>query len=264
VALPPALALQLETALVALGMSRASTTLPSAPGKALELWLVMRIAAHFKAQPGWAATLCDGAGSPLAASMPFLMRAQPGPISARLASAPGFVQITRAATPGAPAMAFELHGSLQFTGRSSARHELDISVITDRVGQAIRTGGGGRPVGLPIASVECKHHVADGPLGEVREKVARLFDLTFLDGVYPRNGHQLFWPGDPAAHWGTRDTRYIDVFGANLCGIARSTGFQIGAERLADHYSVRRYDQIFTSASLAGLLGDLVACLDAA
>lgn len=221
----------------------------------------MKLAAHLSTKPGWVATLCDGAGAPLGATDPFVMRAQPGKINASLALAPGFVQITRPATLARPKMEFELHGSLQFVGRSSAHHELDISVITGRLGRAIRGSGGGRPFGLPVASVECKHHVADGPLGEVREKVARLFDLTFLDAAIPRNGHQLFWPSDPSAHWGARDIGYIKVFGANLCGIARSTGFQIGAEKLARHYGIRLYDQIFANSSLTRLNADIFDCL---
>jgi hypothetical protein len=264
--LPQALAQQFEDALVALGADRRSTPLPSAPGKALELWLLMMVAEAFDARPGWSAALCDGAGNPLAPSTAFETRAQPGRIAAKNASAPGFVRLS-----GPGGKAFELHGSLQFIGRSRGRHEIDLSLIPAAIGAAIRSSPrGGRPSGMPVAGIECKHHVSDGSIGEMREKVARLFDLTFLGRAQPANPYLLFWPlvRTPAAGWGQRPTgpgtAYRTVFGGGVYGIARSTDFPTGAILLSNFHAVRRFPNIYDPAVLQRLVDDLFAAADAA
>lgn len=258
--LPAPLAQQFEDALDALGADRRSTPLPSAPGKGLELWLMMVVAEAFNGRPGWSATLRDGSGAPLASTDAFESRAQPGRIANSNPQAPGFVRLD-----GPGAKAFELHGSLQFVGRSHGRHEIDLSIIPAHIGAAIRAHGGGRPVGLPVAGVECKHHVSDGTIGEMREKVARLFDLTFLSQAYPANGVQLFWPRNaPLAVWGWRSNAYRTMFGRGLFGIARSSEFQSGAKALSDYFWVRRYPEIYDPTTLGQFFGELFACVDAA
>lgn len=258
--LPANLAQQFEDALVALGVDRRSTPLPSAPGKGLELWLLMKVAEAFNTRPGWSASLRDGAGTALGAADAFQTRAQPGRIAAGDPHRPGFVLLR-----GPRRKAFELHGSLQFVGRSRGRHEIDLSIIPAHIGAAIRSSGGGRPVGLPIAGIECKHHVSDGNIGEMRDKVARLFDLTFLSGAYPSNRFQLFWPRTaPAEGWGQRSTAYRTVFSGGAYGVARSSEFQLGAEYLSDYFAVRRYPNVYDAATLQRLMDDLFDCVDVA
>ena len=67
---------------------------------------------------------------------------------------PCFVQLDRI-VPGMETIVLELHGSLQWKGRSGATHELDVSLLPQSIAQPLRVRGG-HPRGLPIAGYECK------------------------------------------------------------------------------------------------------------
>src|SRR3546814_11624707 len=71
---------------------------------------------------------------------------------------------------------FELRGSVQWKGRSDAKHEIDVSMLPASIGEAIRNNGGGYPHGLPIVAVECKDKTGYGPLDERRRTLACMYE----------------------------------------------------------------------------------------
>lgn len=252
----PGLERQFRAALASLGAARRATPWPTAPGKGLELWLLFKIAEHLKSS-GWTVSLCDGAGATLAATSPFLTRAQPGPIAPSAAGAAGFILVDKPAGL-LPAEDFELHGGLQYRGRSGACHECDVTALPADIGRQIRSGGGGRPWGMPPVAVETKHHKGDGSLGEAREKLARVFDLTYVRLCHPRNSWQVFWTNVAGSiGWGSRYHWYKDRFRNGVYAIARSTSFQPGAERLLDHYKLKRFEYVTAPQGLQALLNSV-------
>lgn len=91
---------------------------------------------------------------------------------------------------------WELLNGIQFTGRSAADHEIDIAIIPKSVADALRAlPQGGKPRGRPRVAIECKYVRSPGKPDEMRALVARLYDLTLLDGQH----QNLRIPGAPKA-----------------------------------------------------------------
>lgn len=92
--------------------------------------------------------------------------------------------------------AWELLNGVQFEGRSTADHEIDLAIVPEAVAQALRsTPTGGKPRGRPRVAVECKDVGTNGSVDEMRAFVARLYDLTLLRAHHPYLGV----PGTPQA-----------------------------------------------------------------
>lgn len=236
-------------ALGRLGGARAKNPYPIEPGKAFELWLAFRMAAYWQ-HNGAIVELLNGAGNLLAPGDEFVVRGGPGLIGRSDVKNPGSIRINfqpNILNPDdTPVASYELVGSLQFHGRSAALHECDIALVPSQICAAIRRRPinlkVGYPSGRPPVALECKKHAGDGPIGEAREMLARLFDLTRYPTLPPRYWGQLFWPYDtPSYGGGKRPKLYREAFEDGFYAIVRNKGFHSGAISLCTHYRVRTW-----------------------
>jgi hypothetical protein len=245
--LDPFLETELRTMLAAFRAAHGPTAIPNAAGKALEAWLLIKLGDTARLSGVWNVMLCRGDGLPLPPGADFLTRSQPGAIAASAAGAPGFVRI---AHKREPQLSVELHGGLQWLGRSQARHECDVSLLPRAIGDAIRGSGGGYPLGLPIAALECKEKTSDGTADEMRQTLARLFDLAHIAQSAVGGSGRIFHPHSHA-QWGRRSSRYRPFFESGAFGIVRVGKFQLGARQLGQHYHIGRYWGIYDIGSPA-------------
>ncbi len=221
--------------------AHATASVPTGAGKALEAWVTMRMgrAAQDK---GWSVQLRRGDGLPLPPGATFAFRTQPGMIKAASPQAVGYLGLQ---PPDPAAEAFELHAGVQWRGRSGARHECDVSLLPATVGSAIRaTATGGYPRGLPLVALECKDKSGDATPDEMRQTLARLFDLACIQQSADGGPHRIFTE-TMSVGWGWRSTRYRPFFANGQFGIVRARGFGLGASQLGAHYEIRRYSNIY-------------------
>lgn len=164
--------------------------------------------------------------------------------------------------PGSPRQ-WEIWNGIQFIGRSVAAHELDIAIVPREVGVALRLlHGGGSPTGRPKVAIECKDVGSPGSQDEMRAFVARLYDLTILNGhtlvAHLTHPLQAIYPGTPPINdpyttfWeGNRETFNV---------VARRTGFVFGALSMTNYYGVQPRGPVVPGSSEDVLLvSDLVA-----
>ncbi|MBO1904022.1 hypothetical protein J4G37_03760 [Microvirga sp. 3-52] len=215
---------------------------------------MMKLAREAQASGKWDVELCDGAGNPIAAGNAFVIRSNPGGIAASAPSAPGFVRLKASHTNWKLWLRghhchLELHGSLQWIGRSNAKHECDISVLPAVIGDAIRGTGGGRPSGLPVVAIECKDKVSHGTPDEMRQTLARLFDLAHVSQTMLGGYHRIFHAASMTS-WGRRSSAYRSYFASGHFGIVRVGAFQRSATRMAQHYYIGRYFDIYDPAKV--------------
>lgn len=159
---------------------------------------------------------------------------------------------------------WEIWNGVVYSGRSSAGHEIDISVVPASVGAAMRKRGGS-PIGRPRISIECKDVGTAGGLDEMRSFIARLYDLTLLslhhvhpplnslspfNVLYPDNSISPKYSPAPTYWVENRRTKNI---------IARRAGFTKGTSPLATYHHVEPYDCITVGSSSFNALVDDVA-----
>jgi hypothetical protein len=252
VPLPTTLQTELRHILRAFRAAHGAAAVPGGAGKALEAWLLMKLAQTATLLPAWEVSLRQGDGTPLPRGATFRLPAQRSAIPASNAAASGYVLLERQLEPE---HRLELHGSLQWRGRSNAKHECDISVVPALIGEAIRDNGGGYPHGLPVVAIECKDKTISGTLDETRQTLARMFDLALVTQPYPGWSCRIF---EKNTHqpWGRKSSKYVAFFAKGTFGVARAGGFQRGAHSLGGHYHIRRYEAIYATAS--GSLGALL------
>lgn len=157
---------------------------------------------------------------------------------------------------------WEIWNGIQFIGRSGAAHEIDIAIIPHEVGVALRgLPVGGAPTGRPKVAIECKDVGSAGGPDEMRAFIARLYDLTILDGHW-KVAHlakplQAIYPGAPAAN--DPYQTYWDGNRATFNSVARRTGFAAGSLGMSGYYGVQPRAPIFPGSSEdAALVQDLV------
>jgi hypothetical protein len=188
-------------------------------GAVFEMWLLLKIAARLKPYP-FHASLCDADDKPLISGGSFTLRGGPGRLGAGNAC---HVSFTWAGEP------HEIHANTEFLGRSTTTHEIDLAVIPKKVGARLRSLRGGRPTGQPRLAIECKYKAGTGTKDEARQVVARLFDITFLDGhPYPYNGKKArIWPNSEYTNgFGETEQSYLKSFKTcfnSLCRIGSVT-----------------------------------------
>lgn len=240
-ALPKELADELRQALRAFRAANGPASVPGGPGRALEAWLALRLARRAQRDRTWSVSLMRGDGSALPAGASFVLPTSQDGIRAPDVNGPGWILIERG---GRRPLKLELHLSLQWKGRSDATHECDISVLPEAIAQPLRAAGGGHPRGLPIAAFECKDKPRNATSDEMREKVARLFDLALVTRPHPGWGCRMF-EAATMQRWGRWRSRYRSFFGAGGFGVVRVGGFQQGARDLANHYHVRMLGKVY-------------------
>jgi len=153
---------------------------------------------------------------------------------------------------------WEIWNGIQFAGRSSATHEIDISIVPGSVGTAIRATGG-VPVGRPRVAIECKDVGTAGSLDEMRAFVARLYDVTLLHAHHqhmhlPDAG--VLHPGSPnePKHQATMTYWRENQRTKNI--IARRTGFTSGTVPLGYYHRIEQHRDISVGSST---VNDLVS-----
>lgn len=184
----------------------------------------------------------------------------PAASGANNASCIGFQKI------GSPQV-WEIWNGVQFEGRSGAAHEFDLAIVPQQVGHELRLIGG-QPFGRPRVAVECKDAAASGNIDEMRTLVARLYDVTILNGhrfhlhlglspqaIYPAN-----FGGDP--YHDSRDTyRQENLHSLNL--FARRTGFAKGAAAMTGYHCIQPHGAIKAGSMEADtLFSDVVDWID--
>lgn len=240
--LPTHLQIELRNLLAAFRAAHGPAAVPTGAGKAMEAWVLMRLARRASRTGQWNVSLRQGDGTPLPHGSSFALPSGPSRIPANNPSGHCFVLLERIDDPS---FNLELRGSVQWKGRSGAKHEIDVSMIPAAISNTIRSNGGGHPRGLPIAAVECKDRTNKGTLDETRQTVARLYDLALVT-VPPSVGMACrIFEDATNTFWGVRSSRYVSFFKKGTFGIVRAGTFQGGTKALAEHYSVQRVGQAY-------------------
>ncbi len=224
---------------------------PTGEGKALEAWVLLKLAhTVHQSMPTWRVTLRRGDGSLLPLGASFDLPSQRSRIQVSSPTAPGYVLLEHRTDPD---RRLELRGSLQWKGRSDAKHEIDVSVVPAAIGEAIRNNGGGYPHGLPVVAIECKDKGGYGPLDETRQTLARMYDLVLV--TQPVSGWSCrIFETATNTNWGRKSSKYVSFFQKGTFGIVRAGSFQSGAGTLAAHYSIGHFPDIYrTNSSLIRL-----------
>lgn len=247
VVMPATKIAELRTILRGFAAANGPATVPGGGGKALEAWIFMRLAMAARVSANWDVTLRRGDGTLLPIGDTFAFATFQTGIQAAALSAPCYALIVNIANP---AIAVELHGSLQWEGRSSATHEIDVSALPSSVASAMRAAGGGRPRGVPIVAIECKDKTSSGTPDEMRQTLGRMFDLALVTPPSASNGCRISGPGNLAA-WGRKGRSYRIVFGQSLLAIARAGTFSSGARRLGVHYHIKQSGSVYDPAAAA-------------
>lgn len=253
-ALPQNLKDDLREALKTFGAANGIATIPGGSGKALEAWVFMRLAKAAKDTGKWSVTLRRGDDTLLKPGEGFDFATSQWGIQASSPFAPCFVRLTYKANT---AKKVELHCGLQWRGRSDATHEIDISAIPGNVAETLRKVGGGLPRGLPILAVECKDKTSSGGPDEMRQTLARMFDLALVTNPpYPsppcRTYEDISTP--PHATFGKRSSTYRGFFSKGTFAIARVGAFTSGAHALGQHYHIKRVAKIYSGTTSLGAL----------
>jgi hypothetical protein len=253
--LPPHAVQDIRNALRAFRAAHRGAVVPNAAGKALEVWTLMKLAqAASVARPNWIVSLRGGNGLNLPAGAMFDLPSKGGRIKAAPNARTGYIHLENPRDPG---RSLELHGSLEWIGRSSATHEWDVSVLPSVIGHAIRNSpAGGFPRGLPVAAVECKDKTGVGILDETRQTLARMYDLALV--TTPVNlGPCRIFETQTNTIWGSRSPTYLSFFQKGTFGVVRAGGFQAGAATLADYYYIKRFPSIYNvPGSMVNLMAD--------
>ena len=136
-----------------------------------------------------------------------------------------------------------LHNGIQFKGRSSALHEIDLAILPESVARTLRNSRrGGHPLGRPRVAIECKDVGINGSVDEMRAFVARLYDLTILHTHHRHLGlagvPKAIHPGAPADSIHRPAVTYWNENRRTLNVLARRSGFVRGSARLSGYFAV--------------------------
>ena len=205
----------------------------------------MKLAHTTSVLPTWSVTLRQGDGTLLPPGNPFLFSAGQSGIRPPDPNGPGFILLSKANHPD---QCLELHGGLRWQGRSGATHECDVSVVPQMIAVALRRNGGGMPEGLPVAAFECKDKTTAGTADEMRQTLARLYDLALV--TQPIIGPYRIWERQTNKYWGRRSSKYVSFFAMGSFGIVRAGHFHVGASRLGHHYSIGQFRNIYGPLNL--------------
>jgi hypothetical protein len=143
---------------------------------------------------------------------------------------------------------WEIWNGIQFQGRSGATHEIDIALVPAEVGDDLRVGGG-VPFGRPRVAIECKDVGTAGTVDEMRTLVARLYDLTILQGHQPHLNFippfQAIYPGNFGGQpFHSSRLRYWDENRHTMNALARRAGFSAGSVVLTSYYAIEPHRHI--------------------
>ncbi|MEB8387792.1 hypothetical protein OO012_11165 [Rhodobacteraceae bacterium KMM 6894] len=159
---------------------------------------------------------------------------------------------------------WEMWNGVQFSGRSGAKHEFDIAIVPSHTASTLRArNAGGVPFGRPVVAIECKDVSAAGTLDEMRAFIARLYDVTALDGHAPFltsvcSPLTSIHPGRLPLDGPHRTYRNSNI--ASRSVLVRRAGFSSGTLAMTGYYSIDpRGNVVLGSSQEANLLSDLTA-----
>lgn len=158
---------------------------------------------------------------------------------------------------------WEIWNGVQFEGRSGAAHEFDLAIVPQQVGDDLRAVGGS-PFGRPRIAVECKDVAASGSIDEMRTLIARLYDVTILNGHRFHLGlgssPQAIYPGSFGgfSYFNSQHTyRHENLHSFNL--FVRRTGFAKGAAAMTAYHCIQPHGLITAGSTEANTLFTEVA-----
>ena len=245
-ALPRNLKNELRRVLRGFSAANGIAAVPGGSGKALEAWIFMKLAMAARATGQWIVTLRRGDDSLLPPGATFVFATSQSGIQASNLAAPCFIRLVHHQDVS---KRIELHGGLQWRGRSNATHEIDVSAVPGNVAETLRNGVGGLPRGLPILAVECKDRTHAGTPDEMRQTLARLFDLALVTSPAWPVAQCRTYEDVSGVTWGTRSRTYRGFFAKGTFAIARVGGFSLGARLIGHHYHVRRAGDVYGTKS---------------
>ncbi len=231
-------------------------------GRIFELYVIMRVAKALK-DDGWTVEPLASNGKKILTPalpgmskkhLPFIQRggAPTGIVPTPYDNGPSSIKISK------DGKAYEILNGVLFRGRSGALHELDISVVPHDLASKLRVGTSeGYPFGRPRIAIECKDVGATGTPDEMRSVVARMYDLTILDG---HRGYLklpdgfIFDSPTPSFAEPAAPTTYLDSNKESLCILARRSGLSKGATAMTGLYRIRPYINVTHSSTSANLL----------
>lgn len=241
------------------------------PGRIFELYVMMRVAKALK-DAGWTVEPLASNGNQILTPalpgipkkhLPFIQRggAPTGIVPTLSENGPSSIKVSRGGK------SYEIFNGVQFRGRSGALHELDISIIPHALASALRAGASeGFPFGRARIAIECKDVGSVGSPDEMRSVVARMYDLTILEGhlsyLKLPNGFIFDSPmpgfAEPAA-----PVTYRSSNSQSLCVLARRSGLSSGAIAMTGLYKIQPYINVtHPSASANLLVKDVVAWIN--
>jgi hypothetical protein len=236
----------------------------SGAGRAFELFVMTRIARELQVR-GFEVWLQRSDGSRISRTDPDRRFIQRG-------GAPTGVAGASQGTSNASVIGFrraqrskwEIWKGIQFEGRSSAQHEIDLAIVPESVGQALRAQpAGGLPTGRPRVAIECKDVKTLGSIDEMRAFVARLYDLTLLAAHHPYLGFagppQAIHPSAPPGPLHRPVSTYWQENRRTLNIIARKSGFVQGAAAMTGYHSIEPHGGIVVGAANTDVLIRAVA-----
>lgn len=184
---------EIQSIIATMTGSASTAAASSGAGALFEMWLLLKIAERLRKNP-FHAELRNASDNALASGTNFILRGGPGPVGVGQYCHLSFIWGNQV---------HELHTNIQFRGRSTETHELDIALIPRSVANVLRQRGGGRPSGHSRIAVECKFRSSTGSKDEARQIVARQFDMHFLKlHPYPvLDAKRRIWP-ESAHHLG--------------------------------------------------------------
>lgn len=233
------------------------------PGRAFELYVMTGIARALKAR-GYEVWIQRSDGSrvrPADRERHFVQRGGAPTGIAPAAQGPGNASTIVFRRGGRPA--WELLNGVQFKGRSSAFHEIDVALVPEAVASALRNSSGGSPLGRPRISIECKDVGTNGSVDEMRAFVARMYDLTVLCDHHRYLGvagpPSAIYPDAPSGPTHRPVLTYWQENRRTLNVLAGRTGFVRGAAALSGYHAVAPYGGITVRSASATQLMDDVA-----
>jgi hypothetical protein len=231
-------------------------------GRIFELYVMTGVAGKL-VNLGWSVQLQRSDGALLTAGDSFIQRGGPPTGVAPSTYGPKEPSSILLGNPRTGSK-WEIWSGIQFRGRSHALHEFDVAIVPRNLAIALRAKPTvDFPFGRPAVAIECKDVQSAGSPDEMRTLVARLYDVTILQGhayltsrtqvnaIYAGSGNDL---GCLPAH-----KSYFAANRSTSSVLARTSGFSSGAIAMTSYYRIGPYSQVTPGTVTATQLFDDVS-----
>ena len=255
-----------QSALNALAGSGVPLNSAAGLGRIFELYVMTGIAERLL-NLNWSVELQRSDGAALQAGDPFIQRGgKPGGVApaSRGPNGPSSIVLRSPWTQAE----WEVWNGVQFLGRSQALHEFDIAVVPRGLANDLRASASVEfPFGRPAVAIECKDVQSAGSPDEMRTLVARLYDVTILEGHrYLTGGSPVMtiYPGGVQnAGYQPACSSYLQANRSTKNVLARTGNFSSGAIAMTSYYRIGPYAKVTPgTATAAQLFDDVSAWID--